>query len=346
MVVVHKKGILFGKTDIQFENEAVLNPAAIQEGNTVHIFYRAVSLGNYSSIGYCRLNGPHTIEERHIEPILFPELASESHGIEDPRIVKIDDLYYLTYTAYDGVNALGALATSKDLKTFEKHNIITPKITYSQFEEIIKSCDNLDDHYISYFSKTVLRHNFNKSDYIWDKDLVFFPRKINGRFYFLHRIKPDIQLASFSALSDLTPEFWKDYMCHLEENTVLKPKYNYEIVHIGGGAPPIETEKGWLIIYHGVRYTKERNNIYSACAALLDLDNPIKEIARLPYPLFEPEFDWECEGMVNNVCFPCGTALFGDELTIYYGAADEQIALATVSLKELLSELTNNTNRI
>lgn len=343
MVVIYKKDILLSKTDIHFENEAVLNPAVMQEGNTVHIFYRAVSLGNNSSIGYCRLSGPEEIEERFTEPILFPELASESHGIEDPRIVKIDDLYYLTYTAYNGVNALGALATSKDLRTFRKHDVITPKISYKQFEEIINTCDNLDDRYVSYFNQTILRNNYNKSDYIWDKDLVFFPRKINGKFYFLHRIKPDIQLASFSDLSELTPEYWKDYMSHLEENTVMKPKFDHEIVHIGAGAPPIETPYGWLVLYHGVRYAKGKRNIYSACAALLDLNDPIKEIARLPYPLFEPEFSWECEGMVNNVCFPCGTALFGDELTIYYGAADEQIALATLSLQELLSELTINT---
>lgn len=328
---------------MHFENEAVLNPSAVQEGNTVHLFYRAVSVGNNSSIGYCRLNGPDTVEERSTEAVLFPESGYESHGVEDPRIVKIDGLYYLTYTAYDGVNALGALATSKDLKVFEKHNVIVPRLSYLQFEEMIHSSGNLDDRYIPYFRQIILNRDFNKCDFIWDKDLMFFPRRIDGKLCFLHRIKPDIQLASFKELSDLTPEFWKDYMSNLDIHTVLKPKYDHEAVHIGGGAPPIETPIGWLIIYHGVCYSKKQRNIYSACAALLDLNNPIKEIARLPYPLFEPEFDWEREGMVNNVCFPSGTALFGDQLTIYYGAADEQIAYATLSLSALLFELTFNT---
>jgi predicted GH43/DUF377 family glycosyl hydrolase len=79
--------------------------------------------------------------------------------------------------------------------------------------------------------------------------------------------------------------------------------------------------------------------VYSACAALLKLDDPSIEIARLPYALFSPEHDWELKGIVNNVVFPTGTALFGDMLYIYYGAADEQIACASLSLSALVKEL-------
>jgi predicted GH43/DUF377 family glycosyl hydrolase len=79
--------------------------------------------------------------------------------------------------------------------------------------------------------------------------------------------------------------------------------------------------------------------VYSACAAILDLEDPLKEIARLPYPLFSPEEAWELKGAVNNVCFPTGTTVFDDTLYIYYGAADEQIAVASVNLSDLLAEL-------
>ena len=115
MIEVSKEGIILEKTGLNFENEGVLNPATIREGDNVHLLYRAVSKGNYSSIGYCKLKGPLTLEERSDTPILFPQCDYESHGIEDPRIVRIDDLYYISYTAYDGVNALGALATTTDL---------------------------------------------------------------------------------------------------------------------------------------------------------------------------------------------------------------------------------------
>jgi predicted GH43/DUF377 family glycosyl hydrolase len=83
----------------------------------------------------------------------------------------------------------------------------------------------------------------------------------------------------------------------------------------------------------------EKGLVYSACAALLDLNNPVKELARLPYALFSPEYDWELNGEVNNVVFPTGTALFGNTLFIYYGAADSLIATARVNIPELVSEL-------
>ena len=93
-----------------------------------------------------------------------------------------------------------------------------------------------------------------------------------------------------------------------------------------------------MLIYHGVKDTVDGYS-YSACAALVDIDDPRIEIARLPYALFSPDLQWELEGYVNNVVFPTGTALFDGRLYIYYGAADDRIAVASVELKELLTEL-------
>lgn len=118
MIEVMKEGIILYKTQLEFENEGVLNPAVIREGDSVHLFYRAVRKGNHSSIGYCRLDGPLTVAERWDRPFMVPEFEYESQGVENARIVRIDDTYYLTYTGYDGTNARGALATSKDLKHF------------------------------------------------------------------------------------------------------------------------------------------------------------------------------------------------------------------------------------
>lgn len=343
MIQIKKEGILLEKTSLDFESHGVLNPGVLQQGNTVHLFYRAVTEGNHSSIGYCKLDGPNRITDRNTEPVIIPEFVYEAQGVEDPRVCQIDDTYYLTYTAYDGVNALGALATSKDLKHFEKHGILVPQLSYFEFEKLTKEADNVDDRYWSYFNSNPLIKEINRNNLIWDKNLIFFPRRIHGKLHFLHRIKPDIQLVAVRELSDLTPDFWEGYISNIEKHTVLYPKYEHEHNYIGGGAPPIETAFGWLLIYHGVKYTPEGNK-YAACAALLDINDPKKELARLPYPLFEPEYTWEQKGEVNNVCFPCGTALFGDTLYIYYGAADEQIAYASVSLSELISELKQNTS--
>ncbi len=143
---------------------------------------------------------------------------------------------------------------------------------------------------------------------------------------------------SVKSIKDLTKEFWTEYFVNLHENIVLDPVFEHEASYVGSGCPPIETDKGWILIYHGVKYTK-KGRVYSACAALLDLEHPEKVLSRLPYPIFAPEYEWELKGEVNNVVFPTGTAIFGDTLFIYYGAADLKIACASMKLNELLAEL-------
>jgi Predicted glycosylase len=339
MINVKREGILFTKTDLEFENEGVLNPGVIREGDNVHLFYRAVRVGNNSSIGYCRLDGPLTIAERWDKPIMVPEFDYEKQGVEDPRIVKIDDLFYMTYTAYDGTNARGALATSKDLKHFKKYGIIVPLITYAEFVFRAETSKKVNERYYRnqkfYFQKS----DPEKKIKLWDKNVIFFPRRINGQLVFLHRIRPGIQIASVNSLKELNKAYWEKYFINLQDHIILDPVYKHESSYIGGGCPPIETEHGWLLIYHGAEET-DNGIIYSACAAaLLDLNNPGKVIARLPYALFTPECEWERKGAVNNVVFPTGTALFGDTLYIYYGAADSVIACASISLSALLVEL-------
>jgi predicted GH43/DUF377 family glycosyl hydrolase len=339
MLKITRHGVILNKTTLVFENEGVLNPAVIKEGNSIHMFYRAVSKGNYSSIGYCKLSDPFTIEERHTTPLLFPQHKNEIHGVEDPRITKIEDVYYLTYTAYDGVNALGALATSTDLQNFEKHGIIVPQFTFDEFRHLAGCKDVINEKYDRFNNRNLPIHGkAEKKILVWDKNLIFFPRRIDGKLFFLHRIRPDIQITAVGSLDELTKDFWEKYFLHFELNISLTSKYKHEVSYIGGGCPPIETEHGWLLIYHGVHDTTS-GYVYSACAALLDIDNPCKEITRLTYPLFEPNEDWEILGEVNNVCFPTGTVLIDDTLYIYYGAADERIACASVSLSALLSEL-------
>lgn len=342
MIQVKKEGILLAKTTYNFEKDGVLNPAAIREGGVVHLFYRAVSSGNHSCIGYCMLEGPLHIKNRLTIPLLSPEFDYESQGMEDPRIVKIDNLYYLTYTAFDGLNAQGCLAVSKDLIHFEKKGIIVPGIKFADFENLTAYdcyCD-LNKKYLRFnLHNDTLKNDLGKS-LIWDKNLIFFPRRIKEKLYFLHRIRPDIQIVGgIERIEELTADFYREYFKNFKDHILLTSRFEHEISYVGGGCPPIETEHGWLLIYHGVR-DGLGGYVYSACAALLDLDNPRKEIARLPYPLFSPEMDWEKEGEVNNVCFPTGAVVFDDQLYIYYGAADERIACASVSFSELINELT------
>ena len=338
MIKVKKEGIILTKSDAEFENEGVLNPAVIREGDCVHLFYRAVQKGNHSTIGYCKLDGPLTVSERDYKPFMVPEFEYESQGVEDARIVKIDDLFYMTYTGYDGTNARGALATSKNLKHFKKQGIIVPPITYSEFVFLAETAGKVDENYYRNYKFYYQEADPEKKMMLWDKNVIFFPRRINGNLVFLHRIRPGIQIVSVKSLKDLNKDFWENYFLHLEKHIVLDPVHQHESSYIGSGCPPIETKHGWLLIYHGVEET-EPGLVYSACAALLDLNDPSKELARLPYVLFKPEYEWELKGEVNNVVFPTGTSLFGDTLFIYYGAADTIIACASVNLSELVAEL-------
>lgn len=341
MIPVEKLGIILSPTANEFENNGVFNPGVFQEGNTLHVLYRAVQNGNISSIGYAKLEGPLKVIERMELPLIERDYDYESQGVEDPRIIKIDDTYYVTYTAFDGVNAMGALATSKDLKKFEKHGIITPKVNYQEYENYLTCCGGLNlnpkyHHYFNLFSEIGLVSDDKRL--LRDKDVLLFPRKINGNYVLLHRIWPGIQIVYFEKWTDLTDIFWEDYLKNLTHYIVLDPKDIFEVNYIGGGVPPIETEFGWLLIYHGVQETTT-GRIYHAKAALLQLDKPEIEIARLNFPLFSPSYDWEINGVVNQVVFPTGHAIFDEDLYIYYGAADQYIAVAKIKINDILFEL-------
>jgi predicted GH43/DUF377 family glycosyl hydrolase len=342
MLDVKKEGIVLEPTDYHFEDHGVLNPAAILVDGKIHMFYRATNKANYSTIGHCIFNTVTTIECRDVKPVLIPLEKYESQGIEDPRIVKIDDLYFLTYTAYDGKNAMGALAISKDLITFERKGILTPQMTYKEYQMSLESCDGLNIKYLR-FAK--LFHKRTGAEYVlnillWDKDIVFFPKKINGNFALLHRIYPDIQIAYFKELKDLNFQYWKEYLFNIQKNIVLSSKMSFESSYIGAGCPPIETNEGWLLIYHGVEDTLD-GYVYSAGAALVELDDPTKEIGRLKRPLFSPDLEWEKNGVTKNVVFPTAAIVIKGILQIYYGAADKRIGTLSVNLQELINEIKN-----
>lgn len=345
MSLVTKHGVILEKTNNSFENLGVFNPAVMQEGNTVHLLYRAVRNGNFSTIGYSKLEGPLRVVERSKEPIFFPKTPEEFQGVEDPRITKIEDIYYLSYAAYDGINVFGAYATSKDFKSFERQGIITPKFTFEEYSELIRNnYEKISIHHTLFydlFCRYKLERLMKGKIFVWDKNIVFFPKKINGKFAVLHRLFPSIQILYFNNPAELTVEFWKTYISDLRQHIVLQPEYNHESSHIGGGCPPIETDLGWLVIYHSVE-NHTKHLIYHASAALLDLHDPRIVIGRLKIPLFSPTESYEKEGYVDNVVFPTGTSLFDDELYIYYGAADSCVAVASVNINSLLSELKNN----
>lgn len=337
MIDVRSEGIILESSKNGFENQAVLNPACIESGGVTHMFYRAVRKGDMvSSIGYCRLEGNKAVY-RAAKPVLFPEHDYEKKGVEDPRIVFLDGVYYLFYTAYDGKNALFAYATSSDLVHFTKHGIISPRITYAEAARLFGfSKPPMMERY--FFFDSYIRDRQGDGILLWEKDAFIFPKKFNNRFALVHRVLPGIQVIYFDDFKDLTGDYWRAYLKDLGNHVILDPEYRFESRNIGGGCPPIETPDGWLLIYHAVEDLRS-GKTYHAAAALLDLADPTKVTGRLKRPLFSPTEPWERQGDVNNVVFPTGAVVKGGRLYLYYGAADKLIAAKSIDLQELLGAL-------
>ena len=336
-----KRKLFMEPTKNKWESKAVLNPTAIKKKKTEYIFYRAVDKNWISSIGHAEVENNKL--QRFDKPILFPQKKYEKKGLEDPRITKIKNKYYLLYTAFDGKDAQIAYATSKNLIDWEKQGIISPNIPIQKAREIVK---------IKKYRDTWKTHEIYGSKVcLWDKDAVLFPKKIKGKFIMLHRFMPDIQIVKFKDFSDLKENsFWEKYIEELsegEDKIPLYRRYDWENKHIGAGATPIKTRYGWLLIYHSVEQTGTKPNpktkripaTYHASAALLNKRHPETEITRLKKPLFSPKYLWEKKGDVNNVVFPEGAIKDKKNLKIYYGCSDSRIGMATLNFKELLKKL-------
>ena len=160
-----------------------------------------------------------------------------------------------------------------------------------------------------------------------NKGMALFPRKINGKYAMLCRIDG---MNNYLAYSD-NINIWR------EAKLIQKPKYSWDLVQIGNGGSPIETEEGWLVITHGVGPMRE----YVLGASLYELDDPEKEIGRLKSPLIAPNNE-EREGYVPNVVYSCGSIVNNRNLIVPYAMSDYASTYATIDLNELLNELKNS----
>ncbi|HEY3286553.1 MAG TPA: hypothetical protein VGJ96_05445 [Gemmatimonadaceae bacterium] len=165
-----------------------------------------------------------------------------------------------------------------------------------------------------------------------DKDAALLPRRVDGNFAMLHR-----------PMTDVAAHVWISYSPDLTNwgghKLVLQARRGswWDANKVGLSPPLIETSRGWLMIYHGVRQTAS-GALYRLGLALLDLEHPEQVLRRGDMWVFGPEAPYECSGDVGNVAFPCGTTLGadGDTVYMYYGAADTSIALATGSIAQML----------
>lgn len=311
-----------------WEELCVLNPAVIfnEDDKKFYMFYRAaandkkhtISLGLATSI-----DGIH-FERYSDKPILTGEEGGvDEGGIEDPRVVKIGDYYYLTYASrvfhpgqywrddkeYFGFqpqhgpksliynNTLTHLAVSKDLIHWKKLG----RITDPRFD---------------------------------DRDVVIFPEKINGKYVMLSRGMERCGNGYKNENPAIYISFSDDLQIFTNYKLLMKGKTSWESFKIGASCPPIRTNEGWLLIYHGV---SKEDSIYRVGAVLLDLNKPTKVLHRTKNFIFEPEEDFETKGYYSGCVFPTGIVEQDEKYFIYYGAGDKVIGVATCKKDELLN---------
>ena len=312
-------GVLLAPKD---ENHAKFNAGMVKQGDKVHMVYRwskqngIATDANEKKTGIVYLDDFVSYAELTPEGKLVSDLDEQGlikYYIEnpktpvyaqDPRIVEFEGEYIIFFVSYDLKICRVGMARTKDFKKIEPIGIIP------------------------------------SND--WDKDAFILPERINGKIVYIHRIEPNIQIDYFDSFDEMIdPEYWNHYNEKIHEQVVMKSEYPWENRKIGGSVPPIKTPEGWLFIYHGVADDREPF-CYRAGAALLDLENPSKVIARLPYPILEPTEDYEVAGDVPNVVFPVGAYIHEGYVYISYGGADKVVALCRFKYDELMEEFRKN----
>ena len=255
----------------------------------------------------------------------------DAGAIEDPRIVKFGEWYYVTYASRPFPGGQYWLPPEK--KTFK------PEKMPDDFPEPLRSNHLSTSLAFTKDFKRWIRAGIMTDRNIFDHDVIIFPEKIQDKYAVLSR--PDFSGSAYEADSlSIWLSLTNDLLDISERKILASPIFEWENRVIGGNTPPVKTESGWLVIYHGV----SADGFYRIGAMLLDLNDPFKVTHRTPEPIFEPREDYELKGphSYNGVVFPCGNAVINDTYYLYYGAADKYVAAATCKLKELLTHLKQN----
>ena len=314
----------------EWEEKCVLNPAVIydDENERFVMLYRAAGNDVRHQIRLGLATSKDGIHfERQSDLPAFEGSHDEADGgcVEDPRLIRMGDLFYLTYAArayapgrYWLTNAHTYMdetdVSGEVLPAFAKTNITVTYLAATKDFKVYKKFGRITEAAVD------------------DRDVYLFPEKINGRYAMISRPK-------FKNVGVKMPSIWISFGDDLIEygkpELLMTGKEWWETQRIGGGTPPIKTPYGWFMLYHGV----DDKGIYRVGAVLMDLDDPRKIIARTKNFLMEPEFDYETCGIYEGCVFPTGTVVKDGTLYVYYGTADTYIGLATADFEELLQYL-------
>jgi predicted GH43/DUF377 family glycosyl hydrolase len=278
-----------------WESAGTFNPAVVKTAEDKFVMlYRAQDEAGTSRIGYAEsTDGIHFV--RWAQPVLYPEADYEKDGgVEDPRLQKFGDTYYLTYTGYNKKDAQLCLATSKDLIHWDRKGVILP----------------------------AYKGNWNVA---WTKSGAIVPEKIDGKYWMYW-------LGTTADKTDQMGLSYSDDLLHWTEATktpVLprRPgKFDSRVVE--PGPPPILTPAGIVLVYNGA----DDKLVYRTGVAVFDRADPRKVISRTDEPIFAPEKEWEKFGQVPNVVFVEGMVRLGGKFLFYYGSADKFVGVAEAAV--------------
>jgi predicted GH43/DUF377 family glycosyl hydrolase len=316
---------------------AVYNPGVWQEEDgTVYMLERAAqSLRPHITV-FGLLKSKDGVHFEHVtdQPVFTAQQIGFPLGsVEDPRLVKMDDTYYLNFAIQP--NSFVCFPNGWGVPTGFRIDMPGVGFAGERPENITRSGMAISKDLIhwDYLGETC-------DVGINDRDQVLFPHKINGYYYLLRRpvawVGPEYGCK--------VPSIWLSRSIDLKNweqpQLLMKPEYSWEGQKVGGSAPPIETKNGWLMLYHGVEEVEPECVIYRSGAVLLDKNDPSIILGRSEKPVLVPQEYYEKTGLIiPNTVFPCGNFINKDELWVYYGCCDTSISLAVVKVKDLIAEL-------
>lgn len=316
-----------------WENLVTCNPGVIYDKGKFYMLYRAAGDDENHVIRFglaTSEDGLHFTRASD-KPVFGPsEDGPDSGCVEDPRIVKFDDAFYITY-AYRPYSPGQYWTFPHDVVRLPEAGADAPKAWRMNLGNtgLAMTADFAGFRRLGRLTSPVLD----------DRDVILFPEKIGGMFVMIHRPKeytgPEYGAEYPSIWLKFSDDIlnWEDKESHL---LITGRKGTWE-EKIGGSTPPLLTKDGWLMIYHGVADGGKAE--YCAGAMLLDKENPLKVLARTPEPILTPEHWYETGGLYNRCVFPTGNAIVDGTLYVYYGGADKYVGVATCDADELLDFL-------
>jgi predicted GH43/DUF377 family glycosyl hydrolase len=314
-----------------WEDLAVFNPGAWRDEQTgqVLLLYRAAeSHPEYKCyFGLATSADGYRFQRVSDQPVLSPSGDGfDGSTIQDPRIVKLGDWYYITYAARH-------YPFGQFWEPDERRYMPPPRP--AEFPKYLRTNATLTGLLLTQDFRSFIRAGVLTDPLLDDRDAILFPERIGGRYCLLHR---PLEWVGESYGTDY-PAIWisqaDDLLGFRQSRLLAKRQFAWEADKIGANTPPVKTEQGWLVLYHAVG----PDRFYRIGAMLLDLDDPTVVTHRGRDWLLQPEEAYEIEGFYRGCVFPCGQVVIGGRLFVYYGGADKYCALATCELEELLDYL-------